>query len=135
MSSKFTKATEPPGTLPRWWSMVRAVNTDSASAAYSLQKSTVLEIAVCERLKSSQWKILCHNVSVMHVQVDILARSPSGLLNLIEVKSNTDVLHLSWSQRRRLFRAAAFLSSFEPVELQVAVIRRGHVTLLPVDGV
>lgn len=68
------------------------------------------------------------------MQVDILARSPSGVLSVIEVKSFNEVAVLGWKQRARLETVAAVLAEVEPVDLLVAVVdRAGFVLLLPVE--
>ena len=78
--------------------------------------------------------MLAHNCETAHVQVDILARDPSGVLSVVEVKSKSQLAHISFGQRRRLFRAASVLSGFEPVQLVLALYRDGGLELLPVDG-
>lgn len=85
-------------------------------------------------LRSSNWKPLFHNVEIQGVQVDIVARDPGGLLHLIEVKSNTYVMHLSGAQKRRLFRVAALLAEYERVELGLAVPAGKGFHLIPVDA-
>ena len=80
------------------------------------------------------WKFLFHNVEVRGVQVDLLMRTPDGLLTLIEVKTGGEAARLAWSQRRRLLRVTTFLAQFEPVELQLALVSRGNLRLVPVDA-
>jgi Holliday junction resolvase-like predicted endonuclease len=91
---------------------------------------------VCRFLMQRGWQIVEAGVEVAHVQVDILARDPQGVLTLIEVKSASHMAHLSAAQQRRLFRASSVLAGFEPVQLILALEDAGvgEVELLPVDG-
>lgn len=70
------------------------------------------------------------------MQIDILARAPSGTLTLVEVKMQTalGLAHLPREQRLRLARAASVLAQFEPVQLALALLEPGRLTLLPVDA-
>lgn len=71
----------------------------------------------------------------MHVQVDLLARDPLGVLTVVEVKyEGLYQAILSKAQRRRLFRVCAILAQFEPVHLVFARVRPEGVILTPVDG-
>src|SRR6185312_2867756 len=101
MDSKFTKATPPPPIAPAWRSWVRANITAAASPAS--------ELWVENQMVKRGWTRLYHNVRVMRVQVDLLMRQPSGLLTLIEVKSQTRscMAHVAWGQSRRLQRVCA----------------------------
>lgn len=67
----------------------------------------------------------------LHVQVDILARAPSGVLTLIEVK--TSVPRIARGQLARLRRVASFLAQFEPVEFRLALAGPGEVQLLAAE--
>jgi len=91
-------------------------------------------VQACRWLGGHGWQVLYHNVLVAHVQVDILARDPKGVLTLVEVKLLSSMTHLSQRQKRRLFRAAHVLSGYEPVQLVLALVSGGNVRLLPVDG-
>jgi len=66
-------------------------------------------------------------VRIAHVEVDFLARDPSGLLNIVEVKSSGMLNRgvVSHKQRERLFRVAKVLAEKEPVELVVLVVSQG----------
>jgi Holliday junction resolvase-like predicted endonuclease len=89
---------------------------------------------VLQFLKSSNWSEISHNLECAHVQIDLLARSPSGVLSLVEVKSDNGVASLGWKQRARLERVAGVLAEYEPVQLVLALVGpRGDVLLLPVE--
>lgn len=64
---------------------------------------------------------------IARVEVDFLARDPSGLLHIIEVKSSGMLARgiVSHKQRERLFRVARVLAEKEPVELLVLVVSQG----------
>lgn len=64
---------------------------------------------------------------IARVEVDFLARDPSGLLHIIEVKSSGMLERgiVSHKQRERLFRVARVLAEKEPVELLVLVVSQG----------
>jgi len=81
------------------------------------------------------WKFLFHDVGILGVQLDLLMRDPSGILMIVEVKTQGRgrLAHLNWSQRRRLMRIAAFLAQWEPVELRLALVEGHDLRLLPVD--
>jgi Holliday junction resolvase-like predicted endonuclease len=137
MASKFTKDMPHANiaTLFRGW--VRVATTDATStASNSLRKKTSFqtERRACFELEKRGWTILGHDVHVAHVQVDILARDPSGLLSIIEVKSQSRMAHLSRSQRTRLLRACSVLAEFERVQLVLALMSLRDLVLLPVDG-
>lgn len=72
----------------------------------------------------------------MGVQLDLLARDPSGLLYIIEVKAQSarGLAHLSYVQRARLIRICGFLAEFEPTELGLVLVEGQKVALLPVDA-
>jgi Holliday junction resolvase-like predicted endonuclease len=72
----------------------------------------------------------------MGVQIDLIARDPRGVLVLLEVKTQgrARLAHISRPQFRRLLRTCAFLSHWEPVELQLALVEGTKVLLLPVDA-
>lgn len=72
----------------------------------------------------------------MHVQVDLLARGPDGVLTVVEVKMQTPFGHaaVAWSQQRRLLRVGQFLAEFEPVQMRVAFVQKQTVSLLPADA-
>ena len=82
------------------------------------------------------WQLLFHDCEICGVQIDLIMRNPNGLLVLVEVKSQSRgrLAHISWTQMRRLFRAANLLSGYEPIELQLALIEGAKITLLPVDA-
>lgn len=63
-------------------------------------------------------------------------RSPQGVLNLVEVKSQgvTRRARLAPRQKARLMRVACFLSGWEPVELRLALWESQKLRLLPVDA-
>ncbi|NJL25559.1 MAG: YraN family protein [Calothrix sp. SM1_5_4] len=86
-------------------------------------------------LRELGWRVLYHDVRIAQVQVDILARTPRGLLCLVEVKARSELSHLSLAQERRLRRIGGILAQFEPVEIWLASVSRDHkVALIPVDG-
>jgi Holliday junction resolvase-like predicted endonuclease len=91
---------------------------------------------VASDLESRGWRILFHDVKVWRTQVDLIARSPNGVLTLIEVKSQSSTAraHLPHNQQRRLFNVAKLLAGYEPVELLLAFVQENHVEILPVDG-
>jgi hypothetical protein len=70
-------------------------------------------------------------VRVAHVQVDILARSPDGVLTVVEVKMASALAGVSWRQRRRLARVALVLAEYGPVELMVALVSGDEVQVVP----
>jgi Holliday junction resolvase-like predicted endonuclease len=90
---------------------------------------------VSEFLSARGWQVLFHDVRVWRTQVDLIARAPSGVLHLIEVKSQSHagLAHLPETQKRRLLIAAHFLAGFEPVELILALVGI-EIELLPVDA-
>ena len=92
--------------------------------ASKTRRARSFELRVCEYLKQKQWRVLYHDVQVMGVQVDVLARDPSGILHLIEVKAQRPdgLARLAHSQRRRLFRVCTFLSHWEPIVDRKSVV-------------
>lgn len=89
-----------------------------------------------EALKKLQWTILGHDLLCARVQIDILARSPTRVLTIVEVKSQTArrLGHLTRGQFLRLQRASEFLAQCEPVQIQLALCESNRVLLIPVDG-
>jgi Holliday junction resolvase-like predicted endonuclease len=88
-------------------------------------------------LRENGWREIEHNVRCARVQIDIVARSPGGLLTLIEVKTGSPsggFAHVSRTQMSRLARAAALLAESEPVEIRLAFVEGDKVHLLPADG-
>ncbi len=138
MDFKLTKVTAPPNIAERWRKWVRACTTEKPSAEFSLrkQKSSAAELFVADFLKRSGWQVLEHDVEVHHIQVDLLVRSPDGVLTIVEVKMQNafGVAHVTPAQGRRLARVAQFLAEFEPVQMRVAFVEKQRVSLLPVDG-
>jgi Holliday junction resolvase-like predicted endonuclease len=100
------------------------------------KKFSKFELRAERALVSLGWIALYHNIEILGVQVDLLMRSPSGVLSVVEVKTQGrfGMAHLSPAQRRRLFRVVALLSGWEPVELQLALVSGAKVLVLPVDG-
>jgi Holliday junction resolvase-like predicted endonuclease len=88
-----------------------------------------------EKLRTRGWQLLFHDVEICGVQIDLMMRAPSGVLALVEVKSQGygRIAHLPFKQKRRLFHAATFLAGFEPVEVHLALMAGAQLTLLPVD--
>jgi hypothetical protein len=70
------------------------------------------------------WLVESHRIRVVGVEVDFLARSPSGILHIIEVKSAgaLDRGVLSQRQLMRLRNAASSLAQREPIGLLVLVV-------------
>lgn len=110
---------------------MRASTIESHSPAFLRARSS--EIQVARWLEARGWKLLFHDVKVWRTQVDLIMRSPDGVLNLVEVKSSSAQAHLSPAQRMRLFHVANFLSGFEPVELRLAFAGDRCIEILPVD--
>lgn len=75
---------------------------------------------------------------VAGVQVDLLARDPKNVLTIVEVKLKSALTHLSYGQRRRLFRAGQVLAGFEPVQLVLVQVSEQasaqELILIPVDA-
>lgn len=133
----FTKVMERLSIAEPWRNSVHVLSTDEASAASARTKKALRsERQVCEYLSALGWKVLYHNVQCLGVQVDILARTPKGLLTLVEVKSQSlsGHAHLPLRQHQRLQRVSEHLAEFEPVQLQVAYVEGPRVRLVPVDG-
>ena len=130
MVSRSIKAT-PPNFIARGFKNLVRANT----IAEPLPESAKFELEIAARLNALGWRILYHNVSIVGVQVDLLARAPrSGVLRIIEVKSPSPMMRLSPRQKRRLFRASVALAEIEPVELVLITLWRREVLVLPVDG-
>lgn len=100
----------------------------------TLRPSSRTELRVCLELEKRGWKILAHDVEIAHVQIDILARNPQGVLTIVEVKSQSHMAHISRGQYLRLRRVGAYLSGYEPVQMELALMSLRELTLLPVDG-
>ncbi len=138
MALKSTRVTPQRITASAWqrWVHVRstaAVSTGAKSARRAT--SSLAEQRVCLHLNQLGWTEILYDVSCQHVQVDILARSPHGLLTIVEVKmqGHLQLAHLSPKQRRRLARVACFLSQFEPIEILIAFVEPARIELLPLD--
>lgn len=88
-----------------------------------------------EQLRARGWQLLFHDVEISGVQIDLIMRAPSGVLALVEVKSQgyARIAHLPFKQKLRLLRVATFLAGFEPVEVYLALMTGAQLTLLPVD--
>lgn len=98
-------------------------------------RARACEVRVARELEARGWKILFHDVRVWRTQVDLIGRSPSGVLVLVEVKSDSaGRAYLSHSQKARLLRAAQLLAGYEPVELLLALVAGSAVEFVPVDG-
>lgn len=71
------------------------------------------------------------------MQLDIIARSPQGVLTILEVKTQSRFghAHLPGPQRARLFRAAACLAQCEPIEVRLVLAGSSDIHLLPVDAI
>ncbi|MGE4133935.1 MAG: YraN family protein [Bdellovibrionales bacterium] len=93
-------------------------------------------MAAIEYLQNQNWRILFHDVKIFGIQIDILARDTSGVLHLLEVKSEAagDLGGVGFRQLARLCRVAGFLSEFEPCVLQIVLVEPGRFEFLPVDG-
>lgn len=94
------------------------------------------EVRVARFLNRHQYLILAHNVRILKVQVDLLVRDPEKILTLIEVKSGPMAFErgLMRSQKSRLMRVANFLSQFEKVQIQLALVNKEAIDLMEVDG-
>ncbi len=82
------------------------------------------------------WKFHFHDIKILGVQVDLLMRTPQGLLSVVEVKTEqmSGMARLGRSQRSRLLRVCGVLASHEPVEMWFAIKQGQKLTLLPVDS-
>jgi Holliday junction resolvase-like predicted endonuclease len=97
-------------------------------------KGSCSETSAKNWLKSRNWSIESNRVRIAHVEVDFLARDPSGLLYIIEVKSAGALARgiVSYRQRRRLERVAQVLAQKEPVMLLALVVEKsGQVMTVP----
>lgn len=111
-----------------------------------MQRAQAAEQFVKTRLQEKSWRVLEQNVECAHVQVDLLARDPRGILTVVEVKCDSVVWGfgtgkkeyreaiMTRSQLKRLKRVCAILAQFEPVQLLFARVRGRQVIWLPVDG-
>ena len=150
MASKFTKATPPKDTAKRLseWDLVAIIDDPSAGlptgqsatagpkptpSARTL-RSARIELRAAEFLKSKGWRILYHDIHIAHVQVDLLALDPGGVLTVVEVKSHSTMVHLTWRQRARLLRVGQCLAAHRPVQIVFAQVSGQDVLLVPVDG-
>ncbi len=138
MALTSTKATAPLNIDAPWSKWVRASTTEKPSAAFSPRtyRARTSELRTARYLQKLGWSLLAHDVRIFHIQVDLLMRQPSGLLTLIEVKTQTPsgVAHLNQKQFKRLMRVASFLAEFEPVEMRMAYVYEREIEILPVDG-
>lgn len=130
MDFKRTKVTAPHSTGGLWRKWVLPSTTEKPSRGYST------EILAQRFLKNNGWEVLFHDVEIMHVQIDLLARDSDGVLSIIEVKKQTPFgsARVSPRQARRLLRVGQFLGEFEPVQMRVAFVQDQTVSLLPVDA-
>jgi Holliday junction resolvase-like predicted endonuclease len=87
-------------------------------------------------LVSQGWTALYHNASVFGVQIDLLCRSPEGVLTVVEVKQQTAqrLARISGPQRQRLLRICTFFSQWEQVEVKLALVEGAKVRVLPLDA-
>lgn len=100
-----------------------------------------MKAKACERrardfLIAKGWNFLAADIECLHVQVDLLFRSPEGILSVVEVKSVRleEGARVSRKQWSRLFRVAAVLAEVEPVQLILAGVKGTQVRITPVDG-
>ena len=130
MVSKFTKDTERLSTEDESKSTGSAASTGARSVASHLMHGSRSETKAASWLSKKNWSIEAHRIKIAHVEVDFLARSPGGMLHIIEVKSGgawgVDVL--SARQSARLARVAEVLAQSEPVGLIVLVVQGEVVT-------
>ncbi|MBX3022514.1 MAG: YraN family protein [Bdellovibrionales bacterium] len=92
---------------------------------------------MCEYLQQQGWSEILHDVTCARVQLDIVARSPRGILTIVEVKMQSPraIAFLSRTQNQRLLRAASVLAQCEPVQLVLALVESSRLRLLPVDAI
>lgn len=108
---------------------------ESCPTSSRFSKGKFSENLAAAELSKLGWKILFEDVKVWRTQVDLISRTPSGILALIEVKSESGQSHLSPLQKNRLFRIATLLAQHEPVELYLVLVGDlGEVLTVPVDG-
>ena len=107
----------------------------------SAASAQTLKAKACERrardfLVAEGWSFLAADLECMHVQVDLLFRSPEGILSVVEVKSVRleGGARVSRKQWLRLFRVATVLAEVEPVQMILAGVRGSQVRITPVDG-
>lgn len=102
----------------------------------SPKKFQRIELQVRQELERLGWRCLFHDVQVVRVQIDLIARNPQGLLTLIEVKTqgSAQMAQISFKQMQRLLRTCTFLAQWEPLELRLALVQGTNVRLLPVDA-
>jgi Holliday junction resolvase-like predicted endonuclease len=88
-----------------------------------------------EFLANQGWRILFHDCECAHVQIDVIARDPNGILTIVEVKSQTTsgMAYLPRRQQRRLERAASVLAQWEPIEIVLALVEDDKIVLVPVS--
>ena len=91
---------------------------------------------MCAWLGRHGWSEIHHNLICFHVQLDIIARSPAGVLTILEVKMQSPLrlAHVPFKQKERLFRAAEVLAQSEPVQIKLVLIEPSHVQILPVEA-
>lgn len=85
-------------------------------------------------LLQTGWSIEAHRVRIARVEVDLLARDPSGLLHIVEVKSDGSLPRGIVSQRQlqRLERVAKVIAEQEPIEMLVLVVTKtGQILKIP----
>lgn len=95
------------------------------------------EQRVCAWLGRNGWTEILHNQICYGVQLDIVARSPQGVLTILEVKMQTPsgLAHVTSRQRARLLKASAVLAQSEPVQLRLVLLSHARLLLLPLDSV
>jgi Holliday junction resolvase-like predicted endonuclease len=93
-----------------------------------------IERTAADFLRAKGWDILHHNIRIAHVQIDLLALDPKEILTVVEVKSHSAMVNLSWRQRARLLRVGQVLAVRRPVQIVFAQVSGNDVLLLPVDG-
>lgn len=138
MPSKKIRVTEQPCIAECWQKWVRPRITDAPLKEFLSKKAKGLrsELAVINFLRGTGWEILGHDVTCARVQIDILARSPAGVLTIFEVKTQSQqrLARLSLKQYLRLSRAASMLAQCEPVQLCLSTFGPEGIRCLPVDG-
>lgn len=92
------------------------------------------ELFAARALERRGWQVLHQDVQVAHVQVDILARDPRGVLTVVEVKTRSRMAQISWRQRARLMRAGNVLAGSEPVQMVLVLVSNQDIEVLPVDA-
>jgi Holliday junction resolvase-like predicted endonuclease len=99
-------------------------------------KASRSEQLVAAWLKRQHWTEIYPDLKCANVQVDLVARSPEGVLTVVEVKTQSawQVARLSRQQALRLFRVAQVLAQEEPTQVCVAFVENGEIELVEVDA-